>query len=313
MALAISNVEEQLACDKAVKNINNFLDTHEQIIMLRGRDEDLMRGDYQNLLTYYHQMLVTVFLSTPCDQKQHSTYLHSLTTQTSEYFKSVSVCALGLNELLAAIPSAAYQEIINEVNKTISSRSNYFYALQRALPIGRYSFPADVAWFHRNNESLIKHYLAEHENDILSRPEDMAVKKICDFKVSKLAVVDNLQALIPKSASSAFFTSADDVRCEVGNYLRHYLQEPVRALAENNGLIDLVNYSKQLEEISKRFQVRLAALKIKNKEDSIELSEAAVKLIKVLSEVMITPFFDEVIEQFKVEHPVVNELSMLSL
>ncbi len=314
MAGETSVVEEQLELDKAVKSINSYLDKQEQVIMLRGRKEDEMRGDYQNLLTYHQQILKNVFLTDPCEQKAHVNYLISFRGQEPrEYFKAVAAGALGLNELIDSLPKASYQEVITSVRKTISSRINYFDALLKALPIGRYSYPVDVAWFHRNNEALAKHYLAEHDNDILSLPEDVAVKEACDFKVRKLAVVSGLIALTPLSSSNKFFTPGDDVKCEVANYLRHYLQEPVRALAENDRLLDPGKYIEELIIISEQFQKRLSTLKANNKEDSIALSEAAVKLVQALTEDRIMPFFKAVSEEFKPEPSLSQYLTGLHL
>lgn len=296
MSLDTQQIEKQLLCDKAIKEINVYLDQREQIIALRGRDKTLMRADYQNLLTYI-KILETVFVSTPIDPKQHSVYLRSFPGADNDYFKSVSSCALGLYELMATTPSSAYEDVINGVKKTIHSRINYFSGLLRALPIGRYSYPYDVAWFHRTNEGLIKHYLAEHDNEVLSQPEEAVVKKLCDFKAEKLDVVAKAQALLPQSASSAFFKPGDGTCYEVGNYLGYHLLEPLRALADNYNLVEPRDYKKQLDELAKLFQRRLAALKANNQEDSIALSAAAVNLLKAVNEKQIIPFFSKHISE----------------
>lgn len=220
--------------------------------------------------------------------EQHSAYLQSFLGVEHQAFKSVSPCALGLYQLLAKIPSPVYEDVINGVKETVHSRIKYLSGLRRALPIGRYSYPYDVAWFHRTNESLVKQYLAEHDNEILSQPEESSVKRACDFKVKKLEVIAKVEALLPESASSAFFKPADGTCYEVSNYLRYNLLESLSAMANVYNLV-APSYYRLLDELLENFQRRLTTLEAKSPESSFALSAEALNLLNAVFEKQIVP------------------------
>ena len=280
MAATSTQVEQQLAVDKAAAIINDCLDKMDANLMLRGRSADKMLGDYRNHLNIYRMMLIDIFGQEPFNQKDHARYIANVVDNFkkmlaeiepipsdkkknyTEYMVSLGFIPLG--EIISKIEPSIYFKALTKVKETLASRIDYFRALFSALPTGRHSYPSDVAWFHRTHVSLVENYTKQHPAiDVLSMKEDPKVKAECDFKVFKMKLVNNFQLIIDQlmKPTGAFFKAGDGVKCEAANYYRSHLIEPLQAIADNKGIVDYASFNAAIKVFLQTFEIKIKVLK----------------------------------------------------
>ncbi len=286
MSTTSAQLTQLLDSDKTAALINTHLDELDANLMKQGQQAKSMHGHYQNTLFQYLSVLSTL-ATNPCDRATHTPCM-----KVDKLF----------TPLIKYSASESYKEAITKVRETLASRINYFTGLTRALPIGRLSYPVDVAWFHRTNNKLIQEYQSQHPiNKELLLVEETAIKEQCDFRELKLDVVKQVRTATDflYHRTEPFFKPGDDIHYQVSNYFRHHLYEPLTRLADDITLTNAPAYLQALSEIQKRFQLGLRNVDPNIKDNSlITVSEKALALINTLTKEKLIPLLDSINDQF---------------
>jgi hypothetical protein len=260
-------VQQQLDVDKAATLMNNSLDDIDAKIMSQGRDYNEMNyvgpKGYRDILTKYSMMLSALSAKKDLTQKQLVAYINDL-----ELFSP-------FNKIISGMNPDVYPKALAKVKETLTTRIDYFFALNCALSNDRYSSPVDVAWFHRTHRDHVVNYLKQHPaNKVLTLDEDSKVKAECDFKAFKMELVNSLNTIINQltSHSNKFF-KISAVKSDIANYYAHYLLEPLKAIANDIGIRNYSSFKEAILNLHKSFNEQLKALKLSDPRPLIKLSE----------------------------------------
>ena len=304
MATVSTEVSDQIEVDKALLLIDSTLDRLDTMLMRRGLKSESMRDDYQDKLFRHKQMLKELFTSEQCIKESHLKHL----SQHSDFF----------HELIIAIKSIredVYAQVITTLKCSAASRIDYFTALQYALPIGRLSYPEDVAWFHRQNPQLIANYQKQHpDNPVKLMEEEDLIKEACDFKELKFKLANKIiqGSDFFRDRKSSFFQPEDDIKCQAANYLRFHLHESLLSLANDISLNNVGGYVKEFVRVQKRFISDSAKIKPNDVNASIVLPKQAIELLQKHINLVLEPLF-LAIEQELQDLVATKALSKLSM